>query len=48
MVRGEVGEGRKRLHMGPAKFILFPEFCGEKQIKEEKDGEKGIKKNDNL
>jgi len=28
--------------MGPAKFVLFPKFGGEKQIKEEKDGENGI------
>jgi hypothetical protein len=28
--------------MGPAKFVLFPKFGGEKQIKEKKDGENGI------
>jgi len=28
--------------MGPAKFVLFPEFCGEKQIKQEKDDENDI------
>jgi hypothetical protein len=39
-----VGEGRKKLRMGPAKFVLFLEFCGEEQIEGEKDNENGIQK----